>query len=191
MPFEKIPINPGRVYILRNPLYQDALVKIGYTKDRAETRAKNLSSPSGVPYQFEVLYEEEVADCTLAEQLIHRELDLYRVQARREFFQLPLKLAVRTVFQVCLRVNRELIPERGRLTIWLNSSEKSLAQELNKLLSPAQGGNSTVHLVYKNAKAECHLMLNESCMVHCTPELLTKLSREPWVQEVFLHTPLE
>lgn len=191
MRFANVPIDPGRVYILRNPLHQDALVKIGRTSGSTEKRASQLSSPSGVPFQFEVLYEEDVADCALAERLIHRELEQYRVQRRREFFQLPLKLAVRTVFEVCLRVNQSLIKEHSRLAIWLNDAAPSYAHKLKDFLLPIRGGDSSVYVIFKNAKAECHLKLSDSYLVHCTPEVLTKLRQEPWVQEVFLHAPLE
>lgn len=191
MQFANAPIDPGRVYILRNPLHQDALVKIGRTSGYSEKRAGQLSSPSGVPYQFEVLYEEEVADCALAERLIHRELEQYRVQLRREFFQLPLKLAVRTVFQVCLRVNQLLIKEGSRLAIWLNDADPLYAHKLKDLLLPIRGGDSSVYVIFKNAKAECHLKLSDSYLVHCTPEALMKLRQAPWVQEVFLYAPLE
>lgn len=191
MQFANVPINPGRVYILRNPLHQDALVKIGRTSGSSEIRASQLSSPSGGPYQFEVLYEEAVADCALAERLIHRELEQYRVHRRREFFQLPLKLAVRTVFQVCLRVNQSLIKERSRLAIWLKDTESSYVHKLKGFLTPIRGGDSSVYVIFKNAKAECHLQLNDAYLVHCTPEVLTRLRQESWVQEVFLHVPLE
>jgi len=191
MRFANVLIDPGRIYILRNPLHQDALVKIGRTRDIAEKRAIQLSSPSGVPYKFEVLYEEEVADCSLAEKLIHRELEQYRVQRRREFFQLPLKLAVRTVFQICLKVNQSLIKERSRLAIWLNDADMEYAHKLKNFLLPIRGGHSAVYVILKNEKAECHLQLGENYLIHCTPDVLTKLRQEPWIQEVFLHVPLE
>ncbi len=191
MAFAKIQIKPGWIYILRNPLFKDALVKIGRTKNSTEVRAKELSSPTGIPYQFEVLYEEEVADCAVAEQLIHRALDQYRINPRREFFQLPLKVAIRTVFQVCLRVNQSLIKERSRLAIWLNSSEPDHVQKLKDFLLPIRGGDTAVRLIYRNEKAECEVAISESHMVHCTPDVLTRLAQESWVQEVYLHTPLD
>lgn len=135
MRFSTVKVKPGRIYILRNPLHQDALVKIGYTQGASEERSSDLSKPTGVPYPFEVMYEEDVADCELAERLIHQSLFSYRSNPRREFFQLPLKLAVRTVFEICLRVNSELIAEKSRLSIWLNKSGLTAASELKNYCS--------------------------------------------------------
>lgn len=91
MRLTKADIRPGYIYILRNPLHKDALVKIGFTRTSSELRASALSKSTGVPYEYEVIYEEEVIDCELAERIIHERLHLYRVNPRREFFLLPLK----------------------------------------------------------------------------------------------------
>lgn len=191
MRFTNVKLKPGKVYILRNPLHKDALVKIGRTQVESEIRASSLSKGSGVPYSFEVMYEEEVADCALAERLIHEALAQYRINPNREFFQLPMKVAVRTVFEVCLRVNSSLIREKGRLVIWMNQGNTRSAIELKEVLSPARGGDTAVYLMYRNDAAEMHLRLSDSYLVHCSPALLTQLSKKSWVDEVIVSVPTE
>jgi hypothetical protein len=55
---------------------------------------------TGVPGPFEVLYEEDVFDIDLAEKLAHEALDGFRANPFREFFRLPLKIAVREVASI-------------------------------------------------------------------------------------------
>jgi hypothetical protein len=171
MRFANIKLKPGRIYILRNPMHKDALVKIGYTQTASEERSLQLSKATGVPYPFEVMYEEDVADCALAERLIHDALSNYRVNPNREFFQLPIKRAVRVVFEVCLKVNSALIKEKCRLSIWLNQGGLQAASELKDLLFPLRGGDTCVYLTYRNDNAEMQLRLSDSYLVHCSPSL--------------------
>jgi hypothetical protein len=191
MEFAQVKLKPGKIYILRNPLYQDAIIKIGRTSDLSEIRAEKLSSSTGIPYPFEVMYEEDVVDCVLAERLIHQKLGTYRVQANREFFQLPIKLAVRTVFEICLRVNLITTQEKSRVVIWMNGNNSSCISQLKELLLPVRGGESSVFIAYKNDKAECHIRLSDAFLIHCTPELLTQLQRQHWVDDVCFHVPIE
>ncbi|MEW5701916.1 MAG: GIY-YIG nuclease family protein [Candidatus Zixiibacteriota bacterium] len=90
----------GYIYVLRNPRHSPDLYKIGKTSHPPEERASELSEPTGVPGRFEVVYEELVSDHHSAERRIHEELSEYRVE-RSEFFQLPLKDALRVVVRIC------------------------------------------------------------------------------------------
>ena len=49
------------IYILSNPT-MPGIIKIGHTSNLKE-RVRNLSSPPGVPVQFEVYYACIVEDC--------------------------------------------------------------------------------------------------------------------------------
>jgi len=148
-------MNPGKIYILRNPYHKDALVKIGRTSRISETRAKEISAGSGVPADFEVLYEEDVFDCVEAERIIHESLHLHRVNKKREFFQLPLKQAVTTVFQTCLRINDKAKQEIGdRLIIFFEDS--ALAQAFTKVKETiaVKPGKTPVHLVLETRNSK-------------------------------------
>lgn len=181
----KVKIKPGKIYVLRNPMHQDALVKIGRTKSSSEERSRQVSSSTGVPFPFEVLFEEDVADCELAEKLIHQKLSDYRINKRREFFQLPLKVAVKTVFEICLHINKPLLAEVSRLVIILNTAE---AQELKDLIIPFRGGKTMLCLIYENLNGKAELTLGHDWMLDCTADLLVKLRQKRWVDDVFLVT---
>lgn len=77
------------IYILTNESMPD-MVKIGYTDNLVE-RMKSLNSPAGIPLPFECFYavyveQEEVTQDV--EKRIHDGLDDYRVNPRREFFNI-------------------------------------------------------------------------------------------------------
>jgi T5orf172 domain len=97
----------GYIYILINRAYQSDYYKIGMTTKTPQERALDISSATGVPRPFEVLYEQRVSDCRIAEGLLHRRLDRYRAASNREFFELPLKVAI--------KVLEEVVDEVGRL----------------------------------------------------------------------------
>lgn len=87
----------GSVYIMRNVSFREEnMLKIGRTERSAEKRAKKLYT-TGLPDPFNVLYEEDVPDCVLAEKLIHERLRQYRYKREREFFILPLNEAISAV----------------------------------------------------------------------------------------------
>lgn len=83
---------PEVVYVLQNPAFNH-LVKIGRTSGRVITRARQLMT-TGVPTAFEIMFAGRVIDCRAAERAVHMELAQYRVNDRREFFQVPVPQAI-------------------------------------------------------------------------------------------------
>lgn len=117
----------GFVYILINPALA-GMVKIGLTVGDSLNRARQLSRHTGVPQDFEVAYEELVSDCVAVEQLLHQRFDKWRVNARREFFRIPLKDAIVALQQAAAKYpidsTREekvdILPQlESRLRRWL------------------------------------------------------------------------
>lgn len=90
----------GHVYVLMNPSMQN-LVKIGKTKREPEERAKELSSTTGVPTPFVVVYNCYFESCSNAETFIHKYLEDkgFRVSSNREFFEIPIKDAIDSVMK--------------------------------------------------------------------------------------------
>lgn len=90
----------GFVYILINPSLS-GLVKIGKTTRNSEERAKELSDATGVPTPFIVAFDEQFEDCDFAERFIHTLLQQkgYRIAENREFFNIPLKEAIRALIE--------------------------------------------------------------------------------------------
>jgi hypothetical protein len=88
----------GFVYILLNPSFID-IIKIGKTTRTSEERAKELyqKGKTSIPTKFVVAYENEVSDCDLVESIVHKKLGKYSLNPDREFFNLPLKQAIKTI----------------------------------------------------------------------------------------------
>ena len=177
-------VSAGRIYILRDPLHQDALIKIGHTTRTSESRAKELTSATGVPWGFEVIYEESVLDSRAAEQLIHDRLAAYRVNQKREFFKLPLKDAVKVVFEVCMQVNSEFSNLAERLAICVTYGFDS--QQFRKILTPFVGGSTEVTLIYTNEMAEVPITLPAAWRVSITPTFVLEIRGLVGVPEVMM-----
>lgn len=77
----------GFIYFATNPA-MPGLVKIGHTLKHPMERIKELSASTSCPLPFELLAFFGHADSAFAEREIHRELDRFRCNERREFFNL-------------------------------------------------------------------------------------------------------
>lgn len=88
----------GYVYVMINSSFND-MVKIGKTTKDPNERAKELSSATGVPTPFVVVFYKEFANCDIAENQIHKFLEDAgcRVNDNREFFRVPVKEAIEVV----------------------------------------------------------------------------------------------
>ncbi|MCH9813733.1 MAG: GIY-YIG nuclease family protein [Epsilonproteobacteria bacterium] len=81
------------VYVLSNPA-MPGIVKIGKTTQRdVELRMTQLYA-SGVPLPFKCEYAVEVEDCDKAEQALHIAFEPYRVNPKREFFDIAAEQAI-------------------------------------------------------------------------------------------------
>jgi T5orf172 domain len=78
---------PGVIYILMNPHMPD-LIKIGRTERTSPERAAEISRATGVPAEFNVVYDAVVTDCAQVESLIHQDFASRRVTRNREFLEL-------------------------------------------------------------------------------------------------------
>ena len=90
----------GYVYVLMNPSMEN-LVKIGKTERESNERAKELSSTTGVPTPFVVVYDCYFESCSEAEIFVHTYLENkgFRVSSNREFFEIPIKDAIDAVMK--------------------------------------------------------------------------------------------
>lgn len=83
----------GIVYVLTNPA-MPGLVKIGKTvRDSVDARLSELYS-CGVPVPFECAYAARVADETRVEKAFHLAFGPYRINPKREFFQIEPEQAI-------------------------------------------------------------------------------------------------
>lgn len=89
----------GVLYILSNP-HIPGLLKIGQTTRDPFTRAKEISSATGVPADFEVIYDAIVSDVDAAEKALHDALASVRINKSREFFRVGIREAIGLLQQV-------------------------------------------------------------------------------------------
>ncbi len=177
----------GKIYILRNPYLKDAVVKIGKTVRSSEARSKEISAATGVPHEFEVLYEEDVEDCDLAETIIHERLDSFRVNPKREFFSLPLKEAVRTVFRVCLELNKRLhgnLETRIVVSVRDSVDSSTFVDKFKSIIEKYKGGDVGIYLLYKSNKVEALILLGAEWKISVRPGFLKKLKAIEGVEQM-------
>ena len=96
----------GYIYILRNPTMGNNIFKIGLTRNEVNYRASQLSKTS-VPDKFYKAQEWLVKDCVLAEKQIHELLKDYRIDPRREFFELKYDKAIHVIVETIRKINEQ------------------------------------------------------------------------------------
>jgi hypothetical protein len=86
----------GWLYILNNPS-MPGMVKIGRSQRDPKTRASELSSVTGVPTPFTLIYSDFYDDVKAAEMYVHAffEIKGRRVASNREFFQVEIEDAIK------------------------------------------------------------------------------------------------
>lgn len=95
------------IYALQNKSFGAHHIKIGKTKQKPVLRARELyQGASGVPEPFDVALACQVADCTAAERKIHKRLEVYRSNNRREFFIIPIDVARMVIVSICQQINQ-------------------------------------------------------------------------------------
>ena len=99
-------VNAGYIYILRNPTMEKNIFKIGLTRNDVDERVTQLSKTS-VPDKFYKSQEWNVKDCVKAEKEIHRRLNEYRIDPRREFFKIEYVIAIKVIIEVVDETNKE------------------------------------------------------------------------------------
>lgn len=97
--------NPGYIYVMRSAAHPRDLFKIGLTRRSPEQRAAELTRDTSAPDQFLVVQDWAVSDCVLAEERIHRALEGYRINPRREFFSAPYRLVCDTIAKIIAEVD--------------------------------------------------------------------------------------
>lgn len=85
----------GFIYILTNRSLSS--LKIGKTKADPSNREKELSSHTGIPTPFQLVWYALVEDYAKAELIIHKHFDQVRVNPRREFFEVNASTVVSAV----------------------------------------------------------------------------------------------
>ena len=82
----------GIIYVLTNPA-MPGIVKIGKTAREIETRLGELYT-TGVPVPFECVFAGKVSDIDKVEKAFHLAFAPYRINPKREFFQIEAEQAI-------------------------------------------------------------------------------------------------
>ncbi|BAD56907.1 GIY-YIG nuclease family protein [Nocardia farcinica] len=121
------PSRRGVVYVLMNRA-MPGYMKIGKTIKTSDERARQLSGATGVPEDFEIVFDIVVSDVDQVEKLAHKKLDYARTNKRREFFRVDIRAAIQTVTEIASRfpvaeadsISREILPQmETRMRRWL------------------------------------------------------------------------
>jgi hypothetical protein len=87
----------GYIYCFSNPSFKLNYYKIGRTKDHPSKRIKELYK-TGVPDKFKLEFCRLVKNYEKVEKEIHETLKNYRVNNKREFFEVDINI-IKTIFE--------------------------------------------------------------------------------------------
>jgi len=87
------------VYVLSNES-MPGILKIGYTSKHPDTRAKEISSATGVATDFKVEYAYKCHEGRNLEQEIHHELGYCRMHKKKEHFNIELENAIQIIEEI-------------------------------------------------------------------------------------------
>ncbi len=134
----------GFVYILRNAA-MPGLLKIGFSVKVPTERAAELFT-TGVPEPFELIYYCLVENAGKLESQLHQSLSGHRYRGDREFFNVELQFAVRSIAALCK-------PEHE----WYKEQSPSI-EELPANSQPDQNGSQIAILSRDECKGEIREM---------------------------------
>ena len=97
-------VNAGYIYIMRQPVHEENIFKVGLTKRNTEQRKKELTNTSS-PDKFFIINSYNTKDCVAAEKQIHEKLEKYRLTSRREFFRCDLRTIMEACEEIVSKIN--------------------------------------------------------------------------------------
>ncbi|MEU9098987.1 GIY-YIG nuclease family protein [Streptomyces sp. NPDC048361] len=118
-------IERGVIYVLTNP-FIPGIVKIGRTARKLTERVREISRPTGVPADYEAIYDQIVSDARAAENELHSLLRDHRVNPQKEFFRISVRDAIRAV---------QGVAERYRVNEARDSIEVEVLPDLEKRMA--------------------------------------------------------
>jgi T5orf172 domain len=81
----------GWLYVMRCPLMDDDVYKVGWSSRAPKDRAEEISKATGVPMAYIVVESWKVEDARRMEAAVHQALTTFRINPRREFFKAPFE----------------------------------------------------------------------------------------------------
>jgi cold shock CspA family protein len=102
----------GSIYILQELTDKNERLKIGFTTDSIFVRVAQINSATGVSVPYGARHAWRVRNPQLIEKKVHDLLAEYRVNDRREFFDLDFRQAVSSIDALITELQAE-VRERG------------------------------------------------------------------------------
>lgn len=145
---------PGYVYVLTNRS-MPGILKIGRTVRPPSERAVEISSATGVPTPFELVFDVLVPDCVLAERILHRRLEDAgaRLKDNREFFEAPVREVIGMMLELRETMQRSSVgmmrsapgPQLQERAVSVRAPEPERDELLRRAaeLAIAEGGGHT------------------------------------------------
>ena len=124
-------MSEGIVYVLTNPA-MPGIVKIGKTSRGMSARLNELYS-TGVPLPFECAYASRVEDESKVERAFHQAFGPYRVNPRREFFDIEPEQAIALLELMAIE---NLTPEFRAEAEQVDVEAKAAADKLKRSRRP-------------------------------------------------------
>lgn len=81
----------GWLYVMRCPLMDGDVYKVGWSSRAPKDRAEEISKATGVPMAYIVVESWKVEDGRRIEVAVHQALTTFRINPRREFFKAPFE----------------------------------------------------------------------------------------------------
>lgn len=122
----------GIVYVLTNPA-MPGMVKIGKTTRGVKARLDELYG-TGVPLPFECAYAARVDDESRVEQAFHRAFGPYRINPKREFFDIAPEQAIALLE---LMAAEDVTPAMQAEADQVDAEAKPSAERLKRSRRPA------------------------------------------------------
>jgi hypothetical protein len=129
----------GIIYILKNPIFKDNIVKIGKTKKgRLEQRISELSRQTGVPFPFVCHSAFEIDNYEEIERVIHKAYRSVSAQTdeankRKEFFEVNPEKARGLISELAsLHNGKEVFANDER--VYSDIVRKEIIKEENKVI---------------------------------------------------------
>lgn len=92
------------IYIQRNAMFHEEIFKVGFSIN-PKKRAKQLSGTTSIPDNFFIIHKFKVINMQLAENVIFKILEPYRVNNNREFFKIPLDELIEKISKIVNFIN--------------------------------------------------------------------------------------
>lgn len=127
----------GFIYMLDNPS-MPGLVKIGFTHKHPLARMEELTKATSCPSPFRMLAYFDTATPREVERAIHQDLDEYRTNPCREFFNVPLMNLQEVVLEWC-DLNAGICSFE-RLDFLAEEEGRAEAEALGRMLEEARNG---------------------------------------------------